>query len=156
MCVLFTFKINLRRFFFVISLKNVHQTNLRNVCLSSSLYVYVLTPAYSSLCRVLEYLLKVRCIILVDRNGTGFFIPQDCFLLWNGNTVLCLKNISYKWVVIHIFTKLSLNLYLIYLYTITFFANFAQNWRIFMSEVLNLHQTFIYCVFDVDINISLS
>ena len=38
---------------------------------------------------------------------------------------------------------------------ITFFANFAQNWRIFMSEVLYLHQTLIYCEFDVTINILL-
>ena len=32
----------------------------------------------------------------------------------------------------------------------TFFANFAQNWWIFMSEVLYLHQTFINCVFDMN------
>ena len=38
---------------------------------------------------------------------------------------------------------------------ITFFANFAQNWPIFMSEVFYLHQTLINCIFDVNINISL-
>ena len=38
---------------------------------------------------------------------------------------------------------------------ITLFANFAQNWRIIMSEVFHLHQTLINYAFDVNINISL-
>ena len=36
---------------------------------------------------------------------------------------------------------------------IVFFKNFVHNWRIFMSEVLYFHQTFINCVFDVNIKI---
>ena len=37
---------------------------------------------------------------------------------------------------------------------IKFFVNFAQNLRIFMSEVPYFHQTTINCVFDVNINTS--
>ena len=31
---------------------------------------------------------------------------------------------------------------------ITFFANFAHNWRSFMPEVLYLHQAFADCVYN--------
>ena len=62
-------------------------------------------------------------------------------------------------------TKLSLFVYLINTdmfkcqmwlkVTFCIFASFVQHWRIFMSEVIYLHQTFIYCIFDVNINIPL-
>ena len=54
------------------------QTILRNVCLTVILEfslpssVCVFAPAYTSLCRGLQYLVKVRYIILVD--GTRFLI----------------------------------------------------------------------------------
>ena len=43
---------------------------------------YILAPAYISVCRGkwgLDYLLKVRCIILVDPNGAGFLISSTFF-----------------------------------------------------------------------------
>ena len=59
---------------------NTFQTDLRNIylsvilefCLSSSSYVCVLAPAYTSLCRDLEYVPKVRYIIIVDPQWNGF------------------------------------------------------------------------------------
>ena len=41
--------------------------------------VCVLAPAYTSLCRGLEYLLKVRYIILVDPLKNGFSIFDTIF-----------------------------------------------------------------------------
>ena len=99
----------------------------------------------------------------------------DC-KLWNTLRFYCVF-----WVFSYIFyhqsclnccisTKLSLVVYLIdtdmsvyrmwlqvmksLLIWLRFFSNFAQNWWIFMFEVLYLHQTFINCVFDVNITIS--
>ena len=47
-------------------------SQIRNFC--------VLAPAYTSLCRGLEYLLKVRYIIVVDLNGARFLIFEAVFL----------------------------------------------------------------------------
>ena len=66
-------------------------------CLSSSLSAFVLAPAYISLCSGLEYLLKVRYIIVVDSKEIGFFHFWNCFPVQGGNTALRLKNISQKW-----------------------------------------------------------
>ena len=46
----------------------------------SAVVVSVLTPAHISLYRCLEYLLKVRYIIIVDSNGAGFLILEIVFL----------------------------------------------------------------------------
>ena len=72
--------------------------------------ICVLTPAYSGLCRGLEYSLKIQCIILVDPNIAVILIFKT----------LCLgrsKTLPYVWkkisqerhlrLVSHIFTKLS-------------------------------------------------
>ena len=74
-------------------------------CLSS---VCVLASAYTSFCR--EYLPKVRYIILVDLNGdrfSGHF--NNTTYVWKipHNDELHLR------LVVHIFTKLSQNLYLV-------------------------------------------
>ena len=89
---------------------NMFQTNLRNDCLSVILEfcllsssVCVLAPAYTSLCRELEYLPKVRYIILFDPNGAEILIFQTVFL---GRTA----TLPYVWKIhpkAHIFTKLS-------------------------------------------------
>ena len=42
--------------------------------------VCVLTPAYTSPCKGLEYLLKVGHIILVDPNRVGFLISNTGFV----------------------------------------------------------------------------
>ena len=44
------------------------------------------SPAFPSICRGLEYLLKVRYIILVVPNVAGFLISNTVFLLHDGNT----------------------------------------------------------------------
>ena len=59
--------------------------------------VCVLAPAYTSLCRGLEYLLKVRYVVLLDTNGAGFLISNTIFSLRDVNTALFLKNTSQKW-----------------------------------------------------------
>ena len=48
-------------------------TSLLEFCLS---YVYVFAPAYTSLCRGMEYSLKERFIILVDLLQDGFLILE--------------------------------------------------------------------------------
>ena len=81
--------------FFAISKKNCHrtkrtiyintfQTNLRHVCLSVTLkfclslsVVFVLVPAYTSLCRSLEYLLKVQYTLIVDPLRDRFWVSQQ-------------------------------------------------------------------------------
>ena len=68
--------------------------------------------------KFLQYLLKVRYITVVDANEAGFLISYIVFMLWDGNTALCLKNTSKKWEafafdIAHIVTKLSQNMYLI-------------------------------------------
>ena len=79
-----------------------HVSDKSKKCLSvrKSEILSVLAPAYTSLCRGLENLLKVRYIILVDPNVVGF-----------------LKVISQKWealcLVPHIISKLTQNVYLI-------------------------------------------
>ena len=96
---------------------NTYQTNLRNDCLSVILFVVVgvVAPAYTSLCIGLEYLLKVRYIILTEpdfRFATLFFFCHG------------MKTLPYVWkvyhengrhlrLVAHIFTKLSQNVCLI-------------------------------------------
>ena len=56
--------------------------------------VCILALAYTSLCRGLEYLLKVRYTILVDPNGVGFLIFETIFL---GS----LSTLPYFWKVHH-------------------------------------------------------
>ena len=55
----------------------------------------VLNPAYTSLRRGLEYLLKVRYIIIVDPNGVRFLIFEYVFGQVE-NTAQFLKNTSQK------------------------------------------------------------
>ena len=83
----FTFKVDLCRQFFAISVKKVLDQNgpynidtfpqkkLRNVCLLVilSVVVCIFAPAYNSLCRGQAYLLKIRYIILVNPNGDFWF-----------------------------------------------------------------------------------
>ena len=60
---------------------NTFQANVRNVCLSVTLSVVCgLLPAYPSLCRDLEYLLKIRYIILVNLKLTDFWFSRPFFL----------------------------------------------------------------------------
>ena len=64
---------------------NTFQTILRSVCLlvvlqfCTSFVVFVLVPAYTSLCRGLDYLLKVRYIIVVVLNGSDSMIFSTFF-----------------------------------------------------------------------------
>ena len=97
------------------------QTIIRNVCLSAisefclSVVVCSASTTYTSLCRGLKYLLKVRFIILVYPNVARFSIFKT----------LCLgksKTLSYVWInknkserhlclVTNSFTKLNQNVY---------------------------------------------
>ena len=77
--------------------------------------VCVLAPAYTSLCRGLEYLLKVRYIILVVLNGAGFLIFNTIFVTGWEYCPVSENNIikmSGNCVWYHIFTKLLKYVYL--------------------------------------------
>ena len=56
--------------------------------------VCVLAPTYTSLCRGLEYLLKVRYIILVYPNGAGFLIFNSVFCCMIGTLPYVWKYIT--------------------------------------------------------------
>ena len=82
---------------------NMFQTNIRNVSLSVilefclSVVVCVLAPAYTSLCRGLKYLPKVRYIILVDPLWARFLIFETVFLGRSATLPYVWKIISQKW-----------------------------------------------------------
>ena len=59
--------------------------------------VCVLAPAYTSLCRGLEYWQKVRYIIVVDPNGAAFLIVGTIFLGRTATLPYVWKTISQKW-----------------------------------------------------------
>ena len=138
---------------------------------SSSLsVVYVLAPAYTSLCRDLKYLPKVRYIILVDLLWAGFLIFETVFL---GRSA----TLPYAWKIHH---KNEWHLCLGCTYPHQTFTEYISNWYthfdiltfqmwlqvmechlillrplgifihyywLFMSELLyHLHQTFTDCV----------
>ena len=108
---------------FKTDLGNVEFSVILELCLSSSvvacchlsssivIVICVFAPDYSSLCRGLEYLLKVGYIIAVDSNGAGFLIFETVFL----SRTATLSNVKKKYhknrrhlrLVAHILTKLS-------------------------------------------------
>ena len=128
-----------------------------------------LAPAYASLCRGLEYLVKIRYIILANYNGARFFIFETVSL---GRTA----TLSYVWkihhknwrhlrLIAHRFTKLSHNVCLVNTHNLiyryarcdcklrnvlwfycVFLGIFIHYWRPLMSEVLYLYQIFTDCM----------
>ena len=138
---------------------NTVQTNLWNVCNSGILPVVIIVvcvfaPAFTCLCRSLEYLSKATYIILVDSLWRGF-------LTMFYSTVLkhCPMSEKISQYLHQTFTKCCLiNIHiLIYqmwlqvmehpLVLLGIFINF---WRLIMSESLYLHQTFTDCVSNTD------
>ena len=131
------------------------------------MYVYIiskfclfvgLSRDYSSLCRGLKYLPKVRDIILN--------YPNDFLIGWGKNIDLCLKkfhkNERHLSLVTHSFPKFSQNICLInthiliywnarcscklwkaiWFYCVFFLGILIHYWLVFMSKVLYLNQTF--------------
>ena len=115
-CLWFIFIINLCRQFFAVFERNVLDPNwpyistfqtiliivclsvIVEFCLSSSIVLAcVLAPAYTSLCRGMEYLLKVRYIIVVDPNRSGFWFSRQFFWAEWQHSPIYLKNTSQKW-----------------------------------------------------------
>ena len=56
--------------------KQIYQSVILEFCLSSSVAVCVLAPAYTNQYRGLEYLLKLRYIIEVIFYDTDFWFPR--------------------------------------------------------------------------------
>ena len=113
--------------------------------------------------RSLEYLLKVRYVILVDPNGFIFLIFEIVFLCRSATLPYVWKICATKrkCFVAHTFTKHSQNVCLVNTYILVYwharfdcklwnvlwfyciFGYFIHFWRPFMSEVwLYFHQTF--------------
>ena len=90
--------------------KNPIYKHVSEKCLSSSSSICVLAPAYISLRRDLEYLLKVKYIILVDPNGARFLVFETVFL---DSLKKYHKNERNLRLVTYTFTKLSQNVCLI-------------------------------------------
>ena len=86
-----------------------------SICLSVIVVVVCLCPR-SCLCRGLEYLPKVKYIILVDSNGALFSISNSVFFCYGMETLPYVwkinpKNERHLRLVAHIITKLSQNGY---------------------------------------------
>ena len=79
-------------------------------CLSSIVIIWSASKAYTSLCRGLKYLLKLRYIILIYLKVAWFLIFETLCL---DSCPMSEKNELLFCLVIHSFTKLSQNVFLI-------------------------------------------
>ena len=120
------------------------QTNLGNLCLSvilefrlSSVFLFHFAPAYTILCRGLEYLLKAMYINLVDTNDARFLIFKTVLSGQFGNTALYLKNTSHKRVAFA-FGRTNLHIHSQYIH---FDILTCKTWLQVMEHSL------IYCLF---------